>query len=148
MTLKRTWLESAVVYQIYPRSFYDSDGNGIGDLRGIIDKLDYLGGGPESLGVTALWLSPIFTSPMADFGYDVANYTDVDPLFGTLVDVDTLIIEAHKRGIRIILDFVPNHTSDEHPWFTESKSSINSPKRDWYIWHDNRTLKPSSFVTQ
>jgi alpha-glucosidase len=138
MTEQRTWLQGAVVYQIYPRSFCDTKGTGIGDLQGIISKLDYLGGTPDSLGVTAIWLSPIYTSPMADFGYDISNYTEVDPIFGTLKDVKTLISEAHKRSIKIILDFVPNHTSDQHAWFTESKSSTKNPKRDWYTWRDSQ----------
>jgi alpha-glucosidase len=130
------WQQGAVIYQIYPRSFYDATGDGVGDLAGLIDKLDYLGGSPESLGVTAIWLSPIYTSPMADFGYDVANYTDVDPLFGNLKDFKLLVREAHKRSIKIVLDFVPNHSSDEHPWFIESSSSLDNPKRDWYVWRD------------
>jgi alpha-glucosidase len=133
---KHTWLQGAVIYQIYPRSFYDAKGTGIGGLQGIIDKLDYLGGTQDSLGVTAIWISPIYKSPMADFGYDVSDYTDIDPIFGTVADVEVLIAEAHKRNIKVILDFVPNHTSDEHPWFIESRSSLDNPKRNWYIWHD------------
>ena len=105
-------------------------------MQGIINKLDYLGGSPNSLGVNAIWISPIYTSPMADFGYDVANYVDVDSAFGTLSDLKQLVREAHKRGVKVLLDFVPNHSSDEHPWFVESKSSVDNPKRDWYIWHD------------
>jgi alpha-glucosidase len=130
------WFQGAIVYQIYPRSFYDAKGSGIGNLRGIIDKLDYLGGTPESLGVTALWISPIYASPMADFGYDVADYCAIDPIFGNLDDLKTLLHEAHKRSIKVILDFVPNHTSDEHPWFIEASSSRDNPKRDWYVWQD------------
>ncbi len=126
------WWKTGVIYQIYPRSFQDSDGDGIGDLRGIGSRLDYL----TSLGVDALWLSPIFPSPMADFGYDVADYTDVDPLFGTLADLDALVAAAHEQGMRILLDLVPNHSSSEHPWFKASRSSRTDPKRDWYIWHD------------
>ncbi len=126
------WWRDAVVYQIYPRSFADSNGDGIGDLPGITSKLDYL----HDLGVDALWLSPIFRSPMRDFGYDVADYCDVDPVFGTLADVDELIAGLHLRGMRLILDWVPNHTSDQHPWFLESRSSRSSPKRDWYVWRD------------
>jgi alpha-glucosidase len=121
-----------VVYQVYPRSFQDSDGDGTGDLPGVIERLDYL----VTLGVNAVWLSPFFPSPMADFGYDVSDYTDVDPLFGTLADAERLIHEAHGRGLKIIIDFVPNHSSDQHPWFIESRSSRDNPKRDWYIWHD------------
>jgi alpha-glucosidase len=123
-----------VVYQVYPRSFQDSNGDGIGDLPGIITRLDHL----AWLGVDAVWLSPVFRSPMRDFGYDVADYTDVDPLFGSLADLDGLIAAAHRRGIRVLLDFVPNHTSSDHPWFLESRSSRASPKRDWYLWADPR----------
>jgi alpha-glucosidase len=126
------WWKSAVVYQIYPRSFRDTDGDGVGDLEGIRRGLDHL----AWLGVDAIWLSPIFPSPMADFGYDVADYCDVDPLFGDLAAFDRLVEEAHERGIRVILDWVPNHTSDRHPWFVESRSSPSSPRRDWYIWRD------------
>ena len=126
------WWKRGIVYQIYPRSFMDSNGDGIGDLRGIAERLDYL----RWLGVDALWLSPIFPSPMADFGYDVADYVGVDPIFGTVADVDHLIAEAHARGIRVLLDLVPNHTSSEHAWFKESRSSRDNPKRDWYIWQD------------
>jgi alpha-glucosidase len=130
------WHTDAVVYQIYPRSFLDTSGNGIGDLSGIINKLDYLGGGSDSLRITAIWLSPIYTSPMADFGYDVANYTDIDPLFGNLAIFSQLLTEAHQRDIKVILDFVPNHSSDQHPWFIESQSSLDNPKRDWYVWRE------------
>ena len=127
-----SWWKTGIVYQIYPRSFMDSNGDGVGDLRGICDKLDYL----SWLGVDAIWLSPIFPSPMADFGYDVADYTDIYPLFGTLEDFDQLLHQAHQRNIRVILDLVPNHTSHQHPWFIESRSSRDNPKRDWYIWSD------------
>ncbi len=131
------WWQRSVVYQIYPRSFADANGDGIGDLQGIIQKLDYLNDGtPNSLGIEAIWLSPFYPSPMADFGYDVADYCDVDPMFGTLADFDKLVSEAHKRGIKIIIDYVPNHTSDQHKWFLESRSSRDNPKRDWYIWRD------------
>ncbi|MGF1473082.1 MAG: alpha-amylase family glycosyl hydrolase [Rubrobacteraceae bacterium] len=126
------WWQTGIVYQIYPRSFLDSSGDGTGDLRGVISKLGYL----EWLGVDAVWLSPIYPSPMTDFGYDVSNYTDVHPMFGTLEDFDELVEEAHGRGLKVLLDFVPNHTSDEHPWFVESRSSRDNPKRDWYIWED------------
>jgi alpha-glucosidase len=136
MTERQKWFQGAVIYQIYPRSFYDADGTGIGNLQGIIDKLDYLGGSPESLGITAIWISPIYTSPMADFGYDVADYENIDPVFGNLKIFKKLVHEAHKRSIKIIMDFVPNHSSDQHPWFIESKSSVNNPKRDWYVWRD------------
>jgi len=121
-----------VVYQIYPRSFKDSNDDGIGDLPGIISKLDYLAG----LGVSAIWLSPVYTSPMIDFGYDVADYTAIDPVFGTMADMDRLIAEAHARDIKVILDLVFNHTSDQHEWFKASRSSRDNPKRDWYIWRD------------
>ena len=125
-----------VLYQIYPRSFQDSDGDGVGDLRGIIERLDYLAGTPDSLGVDIIWLSPFYPSPMADFGYDVSNYMDVDPLFGTLNDFKKLLYEAHRRGLEVIVDFIPNHTSNEHPWFVESRSSRTNTKRDWYVWRD------------
>jgi alpha-glucosidase len=126
------WWQTGVIYQIYPRSFQDSDQDGVGDLQGIIHRLPYL----VELGVDAIWLSPIFTSPMADFGYDIADYIDVDPLFGTLADLDNLIHAAHRHQLKLILDFVPNHTSEQHPWFVESKASRNHPKRDWFIWRD------------
>jgi alpha-glucosidase len=126
------WWQRGIVYQVYPRSFLDSDGDGIGDLAGILSRLDYL----RALGVDALWLSPIFPSPMKDFGYDVSDYTAVDPVFGTLADFDRLVEAAHARSLKLILDFVPNHTSDQHPWFKESRASRNNPKRDWYIWRD------------
>lgn len=132
------WFFGAVAYQIYPRSFYDSNGNGVGDLRGIIDKLDYLGGTDDSLGVDVIWICPFYKSPMADFGYDISDYSRVDPLFGTLDDFKQLVQEAHKRGIKVFVDLVVNHTSDEHAWFKESKVSRSSPRRDWYIWRDGR----------
>jgi glycosidase len=128
----RPWWERSVIYQIYPRSFQDSDGDGIGDLKGIELRLDYL----SELGIDAIWLSPIFPSPMADFGYDVSNYVDVDLLFGSLEDFDRLLAAAHRRGLKLLLDLVPNHSSDQHPWFLESRSSRDNPKRDWYIWRD------------
>ncbi|MDE3096681.1 MAG: alpha-amylase [Chloroflexota bacterium] len=131
------WWKHGIIYQIYPRSFQDSDGDGIGDLQGVIDRLDYLNDGTErSLGIDAIWFSPTYPSPMADFGYDVSDYEGVHPDFGDLATMDHLIAEAHRRGIRIILDFVPNHTSSQHPWFLESRSSVDAPKRDWYIWRD------------
>jgi alpha-glucosidase len=126
------WWQRGVIYQIYPRSFMDANGDGVGDLAGVLSRLDYL----EWLGVDAIWLSPVYASPMADGGYDVADYTDIDPVFGTLADVDRLLVAAHQRGLKVLLDFVPNHTSAQHPWFIESRSSRASAKRDWYIWHD------------
>ncbi|MCU0515245.1 MAG: alpha-amylase family glycosyl hydrolase [Anaerolineae bacterium] len=133
------WWQRGVIYQIYPRSYKDSNHDGTGDLQGIIEKLDYLNDGTEnSLGVDAIWISPFFPSPMKDAGYDVANYVDVDPLFGDLATFDRLIAAAHERNIKIIIDYVPNHSSDRHPWFIESRSSRTNPKRDWYIWQDAR----------
>src|ERR1700760_2600032 len=127
-----TWWQHAIIYEVYPRSFQDSNGDGVGDLNGILQRLDYL----VELGVDAVWISPIYPSPMADFGYDVSDYTDIDPMFGTLADFDALVAAAHARGLKIILDFVPNHTSDQHPWFIESRSSRTNEKRDWYVWRD------------
>jgi alpha-glucosidase len=136
-SIDRDWWRRAVFYEIYARSFGDSNGDGVGDLQGIIDHLDYLNDGtPASLGVDALWITPINPSPMFDFGYDVSDYRSIDPLFGSLADYDRLIAEAHKRGIRILLDLVPNHSSHLHPWFIESRSSRDNPKRDWYVWRD------------
>jgi alpha-glucosidase len=129
-----SWWRNGVFYQVYPRSFQDSNGDEVGDLKGIIDRLPYL----SALGVDAVWLSPIFPSPMADFGYDIADYVGIDPLFGTMQDFDALVDAAHANGLKVILDLVPNHTSDQHPWFVESRSSRDNPKRDWYIWHDPR----------
>lgn len=126
------WWQRGVIYQIYPRSFQDSDGDGIGDLAGIEARLDHV----ARLGVDAVWLSPIFPSPMADFGYDVADYCGVEPLFGDLPTFDHLLAATHARGLKLLLDFVPNHSSDQHPWFIESRSSRDNPKRDWYIWRD------------
>jgi len=122
----------AVIYQVYPRSFADGDRNGVGDLAGLRQRLDHL----QRLGVDAVWISPIYRSPMADAGYDISDYCDVDPVFGTLADIDAVIDEAHRCGLRVLLDFVPNHTSYQHPWFIESRSSRDNPKRDWYIWRD------------
>ena len=126
------WWQWGIIYQVYPRSFSDSNGDGVGDLPGITAQLDYL----QWLGVNALWLSPIFPSPMADFGYDITDYRGIDPLFGTLADFDALLEAAHARDLKVILDFVPNHTSDRHPWFIASRSSRQHPQRDWYLWHD------------
>jgi len=130
-----SWWKDGVVYQIYPRSFMDANGDGIGDLKGITARLDYLNDGTEnSLGIDAIWFSPFYPSPMFDFGYDISDYKNIDPSYGTMADFDRLLSEAHKRNIKIILDFVPNHTSHLHPWFVESRSSRTNPKRGWYIW--------------
>lgn len=131
---ERGWWRKAVVYQIYPRSFADSNGDGMGDLRGIIEHLDHL----ERLGVDVVWLSPVYRSPQDDNGYDISDYQDIDPMFGTLADMDELIAGLHARGIRLVMDLVVNHTSDEHPWFTASRSSKDDPKRDWYVWRPAR----------
>jgi alpha-glucosidase len=128
----RVWWQYGVLYEVYPRSFQDANGDGIGDLRGILQRLDYLLG----LGIEGIWIAPFYPSPMADFGYDIADYCNVDPIFGTLADFDQLLKAIHERGLKLILDFVPNHTSDQHPWFMESRSSLTNPKRDWYLWRD------------
>jgi oligo-1,6-glucosidase len=128
------WWKTAVVYQIYPRSFADSDGDGIGDLRGIAARLDHLG----ALGVDVVWLSPVYPSPQDDAGYDISDYEDIDPTFGTLADFDALLAALHERGMKLVMDLVVNHTSDEHPWFVESRASRDSPKRDWYWWRPAR----------
>lgn len=130
--LEKLWWEGATIYQIYPRSFKDSNGDGVGDLRGIIEHLDHV----ASLGVDAIWLSPFFTSPMADFGYDISNFTDVDPIFGTLHDFDALVEKAHSLGLKVIIDQIYSHSSDEHVWFKESRQSQTNPKADWYVWAD------------
>ncbi|MCB0977193.1 MAG: DUF3459 domain-containing protein [Acidimicrobiales bacterium] len=145
MTDPAPWWKTAVVYQIYPRSFADSNGDGIGDLRGIIDRLDHL----QWLGVDAIWLSPFYPSPMADFGYDVSDYCDVDPVFGNLDDFDALVDACHTRGLRVVIDWVPNHTSDQHPWFQASRSSKDDPKRDWYVWRPRNPdgSPPNNWVT-
>lgn len=129
------WWKHAVIYEIYPRSFQDTNGDGVGDLNGITSRLDYL----KDLGIDAIWLTPFYPSPQVDFGYDIADYTAVDPLFGTMEDFERLVSEAKKRNIRVIVDYVANHTSDQHPWFKESRSSRENPKRDWYIWRDGKT---------
>lgn len=138
-TSSDTWWKHAVFYQIYPLSFADSDGDSYGDLPGVISRLDYLS---DTLGVDAIWLSPFFKSPMRDWGYDVSDHTDVDPVFGRLGDAEELIARAHERGLRVIIDYVINHTSDQHPWFVESRSSLDSNKRDWYVWRDGRDGGP------
>jgi alpha-glucosidase len=126
------WWQYGILYEVYPRSFQDANGDGIGDLQGILQRLDYLAG----LGIKGVWIAPFYPSPMADFGYDIADYCNVDPIFGTLADFDQLLQAIHERGLKLILDFVPNHTSDQHPWFLESRSSLTNPKRDWYLWRD------------
>lgn len=130
------WHDVNGIYQIYPRSFKDSNGDGIGDLPGIIEKLSYIKDGRHSLGIDGIWISPFFKSPMADFGYDISDYYTVDPLFGTNDDFKHLLKEAHRREIKVMIDYVPNHTSDQHEWFKESRSSRDNPRRDWYVWHD------------
>jgi alpha-glucosidase len=137
-TARDVWWKHAVIYEIYPRSFQDSNGDGIGDLNGITERLDYL----QSLGVNAIWLTPIYPSPQVDFGYDISNYEAIDPQYGTMADFDRLLAEAKKRNIGIIMDMVMNHTSDQHPWFIESKSSRTNPKRDWYVWRDGKGYTP------
>ncbi len=128
------WWTGAVVYQVYPRSFQDSDGDGVGDLRGVLRRVDHL----AELGVDVVWFSPLYRSPQDDNGYDISDYQDVDPLFGTLADLDEVVAALHERGIKVVMDLVVNHTSDEHPWFVESRSSVDSPKRDWYWWRPAR----------
>ncbi len=135
------WWKRAVIYEVYPRSFQDSNGDGIGDLHGILDRLDYM----VDLGVGAIWIAPIYPSPMADFGYDISDYCGIDPIFGSMSDFDHLLEEVHRRGLHLILDFVPNHTSDQHPWFLESRSSRDNAKRDWYIWRDQPNNWTSNF---
>jgi alpha-glucosidase len=137
------WWKNGVIYQIYLRSFKDSNGDGIGDLRGITGMLDYLNDGtPDSLGIDAVWISPFFRSPMKDFGYDISDYREIDPVFGTMEDFRELLEEAHKRGIRVIIDMVLNHTSNEHPWFQESRKGGDNPKAGWYLWHPGKNGKP------
>ena len=136
--MERCWWKEAVIYQIYPRSFYDSNGDGIGDLPGITAKLDYL----KDLGIDIIWLCPIYQSPNDDNGYDISDYYQIMAEFGTMADFDRLLAEAHRRGLRIILDLVINHTSDEHPWFQESRATLNNPKRDWYIWRSGQNGRP------
>lgn len=130
------WRDVNAIYQIYPRSFKDTNSDGVGDLRGIIEQLDYIKGDPDSLGVDAIWLSPIFSSPQVDCGYDISNYREIDTLFGGMAMCEELIDQAHARGIKVMFDFVPNHSSDQHPWFIESASSRDNPKRDYYVWQD------------
>lgn len=135
--VSQPWYIGSVIYQIYPRSFQDTNNDGLGDINGIIKRLDYLNDGQGSgLGIDGLWISPFYPSPMKDFGYDISDYCNVDPAFGSLEDFDNLVNEAHERGIRLLIDLVPNHTSYQHPWFLESKQSIDNAKNNWYIWRD------------
>lgn len=135
--MKKAWWKEAVVYQIYPRSFCDSNGDGIGDLNGITSKLDYL----KELGIDVIWLSPVYKSPNDDNGYDISDYEDIMTEFGTMDDFDKMLAAAHDRGIKIVMDLVVNHTSDEHPWFVESRSSKDNEKRDYYIWKEGKDGK-------
>ena len=123
-----------MIYEIYPRSFQDSNGDGVGDIKGITARLDYL----HDLGIDAIWITPMYPSPGIDYGYDISDYTAIDPLYGTMADFDNLVAEAKKRNIRVIMDYVINHTSDQHKWFLESRSSRDNPKRDWYVWRDGK----------
>jgi len=127
-----SWWQYGILYEVYPRSFQDANGDGIGDLQGILQRLDYLAG----LGVQGIWIAPFYPSPMADFGYDISDYTGIDPLFGDMADFDALVSAVHAKGLKIILDLVPNHTSDKHPWFIESRRSRDNAKRDFYLWRD------------
>ena len=136
---KKDWWKEAVIYQIYPKSFQDSNGDGIGDLPGILSRLDYL----QKLGVNALWISPVFASPQVDNGYDVSDYRAIDPMFGTMEDMRTLIREAGARGIGILLDLVLNHTSDQHRWFLEACKGRDNPCHDYYIWRGRPARRPS-----
>ncbi|WP_102110084.1 alpha-amylase family glycosyl hydrolase [Oceaniglobus roseus] len=140
------WWQDGIIYQIYPRSFQDSDGDGVGDLNGIARRLDHL----VDLGVDAVWISPIYPSPGKDAGYDVSDYCGIDPLFGTLADFDALVAAAHGRGLKVLMDFVPSHSSDRHPWFLESRSSRDNPKRDWYVWRDARPdgSPPNNWISE
>src|SRR5688500_2403713 len=131
----KSWWRDGVLYQVYPRSYADSNGDGVGDLAGLIDRLDYL----EWLGIDGVWLNPTMPSPNADWGYDVADYCGVHPELGTIQDLDRLVAEAASRGIRILLDLVPNHTSDRHAWFLEARSSLAAARRDWYVWAEHRS---------
>lgn len=143
--IKNAW-GKRVIYQIYPRSFKDSNGDGVGDLKGITEKLGYL----KNLGADAIWLSPIYKSPMSDFGYDISDYKDIDPIFGTIADFKNLLKKAHEKDIKILMDYVPNHTSVDHPWFKESKANKQNPKRDWYIWRQPKAdgSRPNNWVSQ
>lgn len=143
----KPWRDTNAIYQIYPRSFYDTNADGVGDLRGIIEKLDYI---KDVLVIDAIWMSPIYCSPMADYGYDVSDYRNIDPVFGTLDDFKELLEQAHQRGIRVMMDIVPNHTSEQHAWFQESQASRDNPKRDWYVWRDAKSdgTPPNNWLSQ
>ena len=145
-TTTTEWWKTGIVYQIYPRSYQDSNGDGIGDLRGIASRLDHL----VDLGVEAIWISPVFPSPMDDFGYDISDYCNIEPIFGTLEDFDALREAVHARGLKLLLDFVPSHSSDQHPWFQESRASRDNPKRDWYIWRDAKPdgSPPNNWISE
>lgn len=148
--MSRKWNTSDIIYHIYPRSFKDSNNDGVGDLKGILEKLDYLNDGTDnSLGINSIWLSPVYKSPMKDYGYDISDYYNIDPIFGTMEDFENLVEESHKRGINVIMDYVPNHTSSEHPWFLESRSSKENSKRDWYIWADPKSdgIPPNNWLS-
>ena len=138
MTMKRNWWKEAVGYQIYPASFMDSNNDGIGDLNGIRSKLDYL----EALGIDFIWITPIYVSPNVDNGYDISDYQQISDIFGTMAEFDLLLTEAHARGIKVIMDLVINHTSNQHQWFIESRKSVNNPYRDYYIWADGKIDGP------
>jgi oligo-1,6-glucosidase len=142
--VEQLWWRRGVIYQVYPRSLQDSDGDGIGDLRGIIQKLDYL----QALGIDVVWLSPVYKSPNDDMGYDISDYQDIMDEFGTLADWDELVAGMHARGIKLVMDLVVNHSSDEHPWFIESRRAKDSPKRDWYIWRPGRDgAEPNNWLS-
>jgi len=138
VTQAQPWWQTTAIYQIYPRSFMDSNGDGVGDLRGIMAKLDYI----KDLGFETIWLSPFFRSPQQDWGYDISDFYAIAPEYGELVDVEALISEVHRRDMRVLFDLVLNHTSIQHPWFQESRRSRDNPKRDWYIWQDGRGQRP------
>ncbi len=144
------WASGAVVYQVYPRAFADGNGDGVGDLAGVLARLDHLAGGPEALGVDAVWLSPFYPHGGVDGGYDVTDFTDVAPEFGSLADLDALVAACHARGVRVLLDLVTGHTSDRHPWFVAARSGRQSPNRDWYLWADARPdgSPPSNWVSE
>lgn len=148
MSVPAPWWKGGVVYQIYPRSYADSNNDGVGDLRGIINRLDHLSGSPTSLGIDAVWISPFYPSPMRDFGYDVTDFTGVDEIFGTLADFDELVAACHEREIRVVIDLVLNHTSIDHPWFLDARTSRDSPRHDWYLWSDGARRVPNNWRCQ